>query len=379
VSAGAPAPRRSAFDGLRGCAILWVLAYHYVAIPARQGAVDLNPALKGVAAFGWIGVSLFFVLSGYLITGGLQRGGRDAGAFGGFWVKRAFRIAPAYALLLASFLVAKAAWPASDPQAHRVLNTAIPLWSYPLFIQNLFMAPLGYLGNDWLRVLWSLAVEVQFYAVISLLLFLVPRRRTALCLAALAVGAIAFRYGVYFTAAHPEASLVVLLPSRLDAFALGGLAALLPGSGGRRRSAAAIAVAAGSAAFLIFYYVGGFRGATLYAVPLYDTVISLACAAVLDLCATRFLPLSRVMELRPLVHAGRLSYFIYLFHMPVALVVFRVVLGSEPRLGSPGAVLAMAASAAAVCAAAWLSYTVLEGPLIRISHAFAEKPKPAAD
>ena len=69
--------RQRALDGLRGCAILWVLAYHLIALPTRAAAYSGMPAFMGFAGYGWIGVNLFFVLSGYLITQGLHSRERD--------------------------------------------------------------------------------------------------------------------------------------------------------------------------------------------------------------------------------------------------------------------------------------------------------------
>ncbi|HEY5078229.1 MAG TPA: acyltransferase [Opitutaceae bacterium] len=325
------------------------------------------------------GVNLFFVLSGYLITRGLMSGERNRHCFGDFWTRRAFRILPAYALLLVSFVAARPLWPASGAGADKVFNTVIPLWSYALFVQNAFMAPLGYLGNDWLRVLWSLAVEVQFYLFISVALFLVRRRRTVAWLAALALGSVAFRYALYFISRSPSTALVVLLPSRLDGFLIGGLASFLPPPAPGRegmRFAAAIALFTASAAFLCFYASGGFGSRAVLAVPLYNSAISLGCVAILDLCASGFRPLAWLMESRPLVQAGRLSYFLYLFHMPFALVLFHVTLGAAPGLGSTRAILVMACALASVCAAAGLSHAFLEAPLIRHSHALLRRPGP---
>jgi peptidoglycan/LPS O-acetylase OafA/YrhL len=287
-------------------------------------------------------------------------------------VRRAFRIVPPYALLLVSFVAARALWPAAWPAADRIFNSVIPFWSYVAFVQNLYMAPLGYLGNDWLRVLWSLAVEVQFYLFISAFLLVIPRRHLAWWLASLALGAVLFRYACYFTLQNPDASLVVLLPSRLDGFLLGGLLAIAPeraaGRPGFPRHVAALAVLLSSMTFLGFYSAEKFGGWTRYLVPLYNTVISAACAALLAMSASGFGPVRRLMECRPLVEAGRLSYFIYLFHMPIALALFYGVLETAPALGTPRAILLMAAVLAAIYCAARLSYGLLEAPLIRRSH-----------
>jgi peptidoglycan/LPS O-acetylase OafA/YrhL len=370
--------RRRALDGLRGVAILWVVAYHYVALPARAAGLQRFPLLLVLADYGWIGVNLFFVLSGYLITQGLAGQPGDGRAFWGFWAKRAFRIVPAYALLLLSFPLARALWPASAPGAGRVFNSAIPLWSYLVFAQNLYMAPLGYLGNDWLRVLWSLAVEVQFYLFISVALLLIPARRRVPWLALLAAACVAFRFSLYLTRDGAQAALVVLLPSRLDGFLFGGLLALAPRRPARpARTAASLALLAAAAAFMAILHRGGFRGMSMYAVPLYYTVLSVGCAALLDLCASPTGPVERLMGSPPLVEAGRLSYFIYLFHMPVALCVFHFGLGTAPALGGAREALAMAAAFAGVCALAKLSFACFENPLIRYSHALAARPQAA--
>jgi peptidoglycan/LPS O-acetylase OafA/YrhL len=375
--------RQRALDGLRGCAILWVLAYHLVALPAKPAAHPGNAGIMAFANFGWIGVNLFFVLSGYLITQGLYLHERDRGYFARFWVRRAFRILPAYALLLASFAAAKALWPA-QPGTDALFNSVIPFWSYLVFVQNLYMASLGYLGNDWLRVLWSLAVEVQFYLFISVALFLIPRRQAAWWLSSLVLAAVLFRYLCFFNLRDPDASLVVLLPSRLDGFLMGGLLAIIPrvdgGGPQRRRTAVDVALLLGSGAFLGTMFSGEFGGATHGLIPLYYSAISVGCAALLDLCLVRFRPLSWLMERGPLVEAGRLSYFAYLFHMPIALAVFHGVLGTAPTLATPAAMLVMVGVLAAIYGAARLSYAWFEAPLIRFSHSLVAKPagQPAA-
>lgn len=363
-------------DGLRGLAIVWVVAYHYFALPARAAGLHV-PYLLVLADHGWIGVNLFFVLSGYLITQGLAAQPRSAPALAGFWIKRFMRIVPPYALLLLSLPLARSLWPADAPGAGRVFNAAIPLRSYVLFAQNFSMVPIGYLGCDWLRVLWSLAVEAQFYLFISVALFVIPRAGAIRWLAVLAGASVAFRFAIYFYGDHPDAALMVLLPSRLDGFLLGGILALAPrGQAGPLRSAAALAVAAASAAFMVLLYQGRFRALSVYAVPLYYTVISLGCTGLLELCARPPRPVELVMGWAPLVEAGRLSYFIYLFHMPVALSVFHFWLKTTPCLGGVLPAAAVAGSAACVWILAMLSFEHFEGPLIRLSHVLAARLLP---
>jgi peptidoglycan/LPS O-acetylase OafA/YrhL len=372
--------RQPALDGLRGLAILWVLSYHLFALPAKAAALGVFPSLLEFTSNGWMGVNLFFVLSGFLITRGLVDQPRDRYYFGSFIARRVFRIAPAYALLLLSYPAARFFWPASAPGAQAVFNPAIPLWSYVAFVQNFFMIPLGSFGNDWLRVLWSLALEVQFYVFICIALYMIPRRRTAAVLWALVAACVGFRYAVYLTMPHADTALVVLLPSRLDSFLLGGLLVLLPrGEPGVLRTAAAAAVLAGCVGYLHAYATGAFGPMTRYAVPLYYTVISVGCAALLDLCASPVRPVAWLMESDLLGEAGQLSYFVYLFHVPFALALFHFALHSAPSLGSLASSVAMTGAAAAVFAAARFSDDLLETPLIRFSHTLARRPRvPAA-
>src|SRR5450432_2054039 len=151
-------------DGLRGIAILAVVLYH--CRPSMAGT-----ALYGPVAWGWAGVELFFVLSGYLITGivldsraSLRRGEptRAQSSSGGFlrhfYLRRILRIWPVYVLLLVATYSVAGRDP-NDP-LRRQLN-AVPWFYYPLFIQNLFRILLpGPLGPT-----WSLAIEEQFYVV----------------------------------------------------------------------------------------------------------------------------------------------------------------------------------------------------------------------
>lgn len=358
-------------------AILWVVAYHYYALPARASGVRELPFLTVLAGHGWVGVNLFFVLSGYLITRGLAGRPTGVAALRDFWVKRAVRIVPAYALLMLSFPVARSLWPASAPGAARVFNTSVPVWSYLAFAQNFVIARIGYLGDDWLRVLWSLAVEMQFYLFISVALVLIPPARAARWLALIAAAAIAFRFAFYMVGVNPDAAIMVLLPCRLDAFLFGALLALVPGGArGGARAWAALCVAAASAAFMALLYRGGFGALSVYAVPLYYTVISLGCAALLDLCVAPARAVGAVMGSWPLAEAGRLSYFVYLFHMPVALAVFHFVLGGAPSLGGWADGAAMAASFACVWGLAWISFRYFEGPLIDWSHAVVRRARP---
>jgi peptidoglycan/LPS O-acetylase OafA/YrhL len=363
--------REAPLDGLRGVAILWVMAYHYLALPARAAHLALPSVVASVAGSGWMGVDLFFVLSGYLITRGLVGQPRDGRFFWSFAVKRVFRIAPAYYLLLGLTLILPSLWPAAA-EPDRIFAPGIPMGSYAVFLQNLAMIRVGSLGNDWLRVLWSLAVEVQFYVVAALVVFVVPRRFLVGALGLMVVLAVGMRYFTYFNVTDPSLAFVVLLPNRMDAFALGGLIALHPARRiGAAHTVGALAVIAAAAGFLHYYTAGAFGARTVYIVPLYYSAISLGCAAAVEVCAHPWGPIQRIMSLSALTLSGELSYFMYLFHMPVVLCAFAFGMHRLPALGTSTQAAVMLGSALGVFILARLSFTYLEAPLIRMSHRIA--------
>ena len=135
-------------DSVRGVAILMVLFYHgFFWSNGLQGLTGLSRFFVGLTRFGWLGVNLFFVLSGFLITGILWESRGDSHYFRRFYIRRALRILPAlYALLLLLILIG---YP----------GRTYLLLSF-LYLSNL--TPLWGIGMSY-PVLWSLAVEEHFY------------------------------------------------------------------------------------------------------------------------------------------------------------------------------------------------------------------------
>ncbi|MDB6092795.1 MAG: acyltransferase 3 [Verrucomicrobia bacterium] len=364
--------RVQGLDGVRGFAILWVLAYHLYALLPKAGWAAI-PGLQGFSALGWIGVSLFFSLSGYLIVPMLVAQKGAPHFFGRFWGRRAFRLLPVYILVLLSFVIAGACWPEGAPGRERLFGPGIPLWSYAALVQNVLMASHAFLGTEWLRVTWSLAVEVQFYALICVLVYFLPRAQLVRWLVALALGAVLVRFAVVFVNPGANAPLVVLLPCRLDAFLLGALAAMLPAVTEQRRRPrqfAAVAVLAASAAAFGFFVSGGFGAAYRFVLPTYYLMLATGSAALIELSAMSS-PLVRwLMESRAMVRAGRLSYFLYLFHFPVVWTIYAGVFKLEPNLETPRALAVMGLVIGVLWLLAELSYRFVEAPLIRRAHRF---------
>ena len=167
--------RHPELDGLRGCACLLVLAFHYL----YQSLENDSPSkwkgsLLATLHLSWTGVDLFFVLSGFLLGGILLRHREAPNLFKVFYLRRACRILPLYFSWLSLFAFLSLILPATRFQC--LNNARIPSWPYWVFCQNIFMAIKSSVGCTWLAPTWSLAVEEQFYLVLPLLITRVPHR-----------------------------------------------------------------------------------------------------------------------------------------------------------------------------------------------------------
>jgi peptidoglycan/LPS O-acetylase OafA/YrhL len=239
VTAGAVDPGRSSMrgrapelDGLRGAAILLVMANNFYDGPAGGG---LDYALYHVFKSGWIGVDLFFVLSGFLITGILCDTRDSPRYFRTFYARRVLRIFPLYYgfLILWTLLLAwSPAFTAAERQGWQSNQ-----WWYWLYLANLHLGAVSGATPGEPTVFWSLAVEEQFYLIWPLLIWLVSRDRLpAVCLV-LMVCALLLRVGWHAAApaiGSPD-TLYFLTPARMDALAAGALLAVLVRDPGRWR------------------------------------------------------------------------------------------------------------------------------------------------
>jgi peptidoglycan/LPS O-acetylase OafA/YrhL len=202
-------------DGLRGVAILLVLMIHSVPAIAGHG---LAPAvINSLIHSGGFGVDLFFVLSGFLITGILLDSRESPGYFRTFYIRRVLRLFPVYyGFLAVMFFVV--------PAIHRLAHLNLPEYRgdwrwYLLYFSN------WKLNHEWdtsLGHFWSLALEEQFYLVWPVTVYLLPRRALAWWCGILVVIAV----GMRLTLAGHGIDLYAITPSRMDPLALGALMAL---------------------------------------------------------------------------------------------------------------------------------------------------------
>ena len=358
-------------DGLRGIAILLVIVHH----AALPGAELSHPVASEILHLGFAGVDLFFVLSGFLITGILidARGGE--GYYRSFYGRRLLRIAPAYYLFLAiTWLVLPllTADPSFAPPPEVRADGAV----HAVYGSNLLFAWSGDVRWRPACHLWSLSIEEQFYLVWPLLVAaLSPRALARLCLAMIAA-ALALRLALVLAGA-PHWTVYPLTPARWDGLALGGLLALgwrrLPGGMpvDRPRLAAGLGLLG---LYAVFVLDGGLRKAGDAMEVAGYSALALLFAALL-LAALRASPgqrLHRLLTARWLRAIGALSYAMYLWQM-LARDAFRAVLMDwlEARAGFWATQAASIAFVLATAfALAWLSWHLVEARFLRLKRRF---------
>jgi len=276
---------RPALDGLRAIAVLLVILTH-------AGVPYLGQA-------GAVGVTMFFVLSGFLITRLLleeqQRSGRIN--FRRFYVRRVRRLLPALLTLLFLDGLVRAASGQS----------LIPVALAASYMSNIAPSAFGVMFRE-LEHTWSLSLEEQFYLLWPVLLVLLVRTRYAmLALVTGVIASAAIRVGLW--AGGADAARIYIAPdTRADALIVGCLLGFTIHTIHRPGRITATAAAVTLAAFCTFGYVG----------ILWALLPAAACAAVLIAWS---LDHRGWLASRPLVFVGRISYGLYLWHYPVALVV----------------------------------------------------------
>ena len=339
VSPGNSLEYRPDIDGLRAVAVIAVLLFH----------AELH------CPGGFVGVDMFFVISGFLISSLILKE-LDDGSFSlvNFWERRIRRILPAVTVVVLGTLVA--GWFLYLPADFASLGKSVV--AQAALVSNIFFyQQAGYFeaGADTTPLLhtWSLAVEEQFYLIFPLFLVFLSRfRRRSRLAAIVVVAAASFASSVLGTYAYPRAAFY-LLPTRAWELLLGALLAMTRGrvsvNSWIRETSAWMGL--GLVACSVVYYDGSTRFPGLAA-----AAPCLGTALIIFSGERRLSTVGRMLAFRPVVFVGLVSYSLYLWHWPI-LAYSRYLLGGEGQRWPFRVALLIASAVLAI-----LSWKYIETP-----------------
>ncbi|OAI47316.1 hypothetical protein AYO44_09760 [Planctomycetaceae bacterium SCGC AG-212-F19] len=373
--AGPVAPRTDGhlppLDGLRGIAILLVMLYHFVDQLGIGGSTPLPAGERlgiTVSGAGWVGVDLFFVLSGFLITGILCRT-RDAGNyFRSFFMRRLLRIFPLYYGILVGLLVLVPLIAAPSSATYRYLQDH-QLW-YWTYLTNGLVAWNGGFNGVTAGYFWSLAVEEQFYLLWPFLVWWLSRRAMIrVCIGLFALSAL-LRIGLL--AAHVSATAVYVLPfTRIEPLVVGAFLALAEGGPVDRRSLGrwlgGTAVCSAVILAAVFIHQGRFAfwDPTVAAVSITPLAVLFGWFLFGAVRLATNSPGYRMLTHPFFLSFGKLSYAVYIFHPIAAALVKEHVLNPLRHASAGGSILLplvgyLVAATVVSWLMAWLSWHLLE-------------------
>ena len=363
-------------DGLRGLAILMVLALHFVGDSTPRGAVD--GALVKMATYGTWGVDLFFVLSGFLITGILIDARSAPHYFRNFYVRRTLRIFPLYYSVLLLLFVVLPSLPVPYP-AGLAESARHQGWLWP-YGTNFYLAAHQDWALPYVSHFWSLAVEEHFYLLWPMIvLFCSPKVLERVCVG-VTLGALVLRCALAFRGAG-YVELAVLTPLRLDALCVGGFLASVVRSAGLERVGrwAKPLLPAGTALVVLDSIAGARAQGTPHEVLVAArgsfVALTFGALLVLSVVAARTSLLGRIFGNSVMRFFGKYSYGLYVFHGVVAFALYERQTENvlAARLGSHLiAVLVQSAAGVVVSVlVAVASYELFEKHFLRLKDRFA--------
>ena len=363
-------PHINALDGLRGVAVSMVVLYHFWwALPKYQHPLSAGiTRVLAVFLIGQKGVDLFFVLSGFLITGILLRTKGSANYFRTFYIRRSLRIFPLYYLTLFVCLLAGAIW-------HMPQYSWSALWYYLLYLQNIvstFWS--GDVNIDGPVHFWSLAVEEHYYLFWPLAVLLLSRR----ALVTLCVALIVLPVGVRAWFQHMGLGVFTFTLCRIDTLAMGSVIAVIFQDPLQR--AALVKWSRMCFVPVVLLSLGSFfvlSGSQLPMLPTFKySLFAILCSLILVMALSpgRFNPTPRIFGNSALRALGKISYAVYVFHPFVLLWVSRRLYDSPatPLYNRfyPAALVELAIYLVLTVLVARVSWLVFEQPILKLKDRF---------
>jgi peptidoglycan/LPS O-acetylase OafA/YrhL len=341
-------PHYPALDGLRGLAILLVVFYH-------------NFGFINYSFFGWIGVDLFFVLSGYLITDILLKTVKSPGYLRNFFARRVLRIFPLYYLSLILFLVILPHFTIFKPKLQFYVDHQWWLWTY---LQNWLFAFNTPTTTRFLNHFWSLAVEEQFYLVWPFLILLIRKPKYLLWLMlVILLSVMLFRSLVWINKVESLSYTSLYTFTRIDGICIGCMVALLQriNADFLKKNTAIIVIAFAILNF-IFYFLNRENDFPYLAFLGYTTLAALIGMLVNEVVHGEAKILNFIFTNFILRFLGRISYGFYIFHWPVYLVLYpllmRTIQSSSSSINQIVAALIATVAAVLVSVISYYSFEI---------------------
>jgi peptidoglycan/LPS O-acetylase OafA/YrhL len=369
--------RIGAVDGARGAAILLVMLHHFSMYGhgLKPSGLFIDRLYYRLTDVGTVGVDLFLVVSGFLITGILYDTKHGKGYFQNFYARRVLRIFPLYYFALLLFLIVLPRLLPDHSSLQMLRRDATWYWTY---LVNVKIARDGWPAFGALGHFWSLALQEQFYLVWPLIILALNRRQLQVVCILCIAGALALR--VFLSAHGNSAAAFVLTTARLDDIAIGAYIAIAArGPGGLQsltRLAKLSAPLLGVALAITFVARKGFAGEDVVVLTMGRTLVALFFGAVLVLALTsaRHSTIVRASESKILRFFGKYSYGMYIFHHPmlffkvgiIPLTIVPMVYGSQLPRQLVYIVIATAVSVALGIA----SWHLVEKPFLNLNKLF---------
>lgn len=360
-------------DVVRGIAVLMVVVFHTSRIYPGPGIV--NYAWAAMTNSLWSGVDLFFVLSGFLITGILIDSRGHTQYFKNFYVRRSLRIFPLfYGVLIGLFVVL----PLLAPQIRSIeywqtLNDRqLWLWTYlHNFLQARGPHQLPGLGH-----FWTLAVEEQFYWLWPLVVFFVAPRRLLWLSLAICISAPILRTAMLMNGVTAWA-IRELTFTRIDSLVWGALAAIIIRDSGLAKVIAKqlqwILVAC-AAFFIGVLTINGelpYEGSIMVTLGYSVLACTYACIVYRIAADQRSVPVQETPVVRFFAWLGTVSYGLYVFHVPISLGVLAALKKYTQLSGIPHGIVAFVVTFVISCVAAQISWKLWESPWLRLKKYFS--------
>ena len=300
------------------------MVFHFLEVPARE---YLPRPIAELIAFGWSGVDLFFVLSGFLITSNLLAAKGRPHYYRNFYARRTLRIFPLYYAVLAFVFLVVARFPSFEPERVRYV-TEHQAWFW-LYSSNFLIAKNGAFVLAAINQFWSLSVEEHFYLLWPAVVGLTTNRTLRWISGACMVGAILLRaLLITYWPSNPAA--YVITPCRIDGLAFGALLASLVRENGlpsvTRKSRFLALGAIFVMASLGLWQLSLKPGSPLMLVlGLSVNVLGYGGLHISSVAAPAGSLLGVIVQSRVLAFFGKYAYGLYIFHFPIQIIFQRLV------------------------------------------------------